>query len=254
MKQMSLIEMDGFLKGQCIPRDLKVNETNAEYLVRKFGELESKLETALRECRSAGITIDNLEAKCAALTDLFGDVKEIFGFKYRYFITSKGLIFSLASGELKQLNPTMRGKNRNQYLFVRLEFEGKLKGVNIHRLVAENFLGPKPSDEHVINHIDGNKQNNDVSNLEWTTVAGNTQHAYRTGLAGGRKHGSYKGPVCAENEEGFGYVFFDSKQAIEAGFNPNSIRDAVVKPWKKVFGFYFSRINTDAQLRKVGKQ
>ncbi|WP_316204028.1 hNH endonuclease [Escherichia coli] len=68
MKQMSLIEMDGFLKGKCIPSDLKVNETNAEYLVRKFGELESKLETALRECRSAGITIDNLEAKCAALT------------------------------------------------------------------------------------------------------------------------------------------------------------------------------------------
>ncbi|EKS1134031.1 hypothetical protein Q5450_21105 [Escherichia coli] len=67
MKQMSLIEMDGFLKGKCIPRDLNVNETNAEYLVRKFGELESKLETALRECRSAGITIDNLDAKCAAL-------------------------------------------------------------------------------------------------------------------------------------------------------------------------------------------
>ncbi|EGL7881468.1 hypothetical protein IRJ72_001317 [Escherichia coli] len=67
MKQMSLIEMDGFLKGKCIPSDLKVNETNAEYLVRKFGELESKLETALRECRSAGITIDNLEAKCAKM-------------------------------------------------------------------------------------------------------------------------------------------------------------------------------------------
>ncbi|HAW1068730.1 TPA: hypothetical protein JLL14_000261 [Escherichia coli] len=67
MKQMSLIEIDGFLKGKCIPSDLKVNETNAEYLVRKFGELESKLETALRECRSAGITIDNLEAKCVAL-------------------------------------------------------------------------------------------------------------------------------------------------------------------------------------------
>ncbi|HFQ8555459.1 TPA: hypothetical protein ACHTGG_002895 [Escherichia coli] len=67
MKQMSLIEMDGFLKGKCIPRDLKVNETTAEYLVRKFGELESKLETALRECRSAGITIDNLEAKCAKM-------------------------------------------------------------------------------------------------------------------------------------------------------------------------------------------
>ncbi|NNT08951.1 hypothetical protein HL548_05245, partial [Escherichia coli] len=42
MKQMSLIEMDGFLKGQCIPRDLKVNETSAEYLVRKFDALEAK--------------------------------------------------------------------------------------------------------------------------------------------------------------------------------------------------------------------
>lgn len=69
MKQMTLIEMDGFLKGKCIPSDLKVDETNAEYLVRKFGELESKLETALRECCSAGITIDNLEARCAALSE-----------------------------------------------------------------------------------------------------------------------------------------------------------------------------------------
>lgn len=67
MKQMTIIEMDGFLKGKCIPCDLKVNETNAEYLVRKFAEIESKLETALRECRSAGITIDNLEDKCAKM-------------------------------------------------------------------------------------------------------------------------------------------------------------------------------------------
>ncbi|HAX2431944.1 TPA: hypothetical protein JW630_002737 [Escherichia coli] len=81
MKQMSLIEMDGFLKGKCFPRDLKVNETNAEYLVRKFGELESKLETALRECRSAGITIDNIEAKCAAL------VAENAGLKHAMTVT-----------------------------------------------------------------------------------------------------------------------------------------------------------------------
>ncbi|HAH3498904.1 TPA: ead/Ea22-like family protein [Escherichia coli] len=48
MKQMSLIEMDGFLKGKCIPRDLMVNETNAEYLVRKFAEAEAKI-SALSE-------------------------------------------------------------------------------------------------------------------------------------------------------------------------------------------------------------
>ena len=49
MKQMSLIEMDGFLKGKCIPRDLKVNETNAEYLVRKFAEAEAKISALAAE-------------------------------------------------------------------------------------------------------------------------------------------------------------------------------------------------------------
>ncbi|EJS1736220.1 hypothetical protein NW666_002262 [Escherichia albertii] len=54
MKQMSLIEMDGFLKGKCIPCDLKVNETNAEYLVRKFAEAEAKI-SALSEDQQRAI-------------------------------------------------------------------------------------------------------------------------------------------------------------------------------------------------------
>ncbi len=58
MKQMSLIEMDGFLKGKCIPRDLKVNETNAEYLVRKFGELEDKYAALAAENAAMHETIE----------------------------------------------------------------------------------------------------------------------------------------------------------------------------------------------------
>lgn len=54
MKQMTLIEMDGFLKGKCIPCDLKVNETNAEYLVRKFAEAEVKI-SALSEDQQKAI-------------------------------------------------------------------------------------------------------------------------------------------------------------------------------------------------------
>ncbi|MEQ5685758.1 hypothetical protein [Escherichia coli] len=54
MKQMTLIEMDGFLKGKCIPRDLKVNETNTEYLVRKFAEAEAKI-SALSEDQQKAI-------------------------------------------------------------------------------------------------------------------------------------------------------------------------------------------------------
>ncbi|HHI0545967.1 TPA: hypothetical protein ACP4O9_001303 [Escherichia coli] len=53
MKQMSLIEMDGFLKGKCIPRDVKVNETNAEYLVRKFAETEATISELAEDRQKA---------------------------------------------------------------------------------------------------------------------------------------------------------------------------------------------------------
>lgn len=62
MKQMSLIEMDGFLKGKCIPRDLKVNETNAEYLVRKFAEAEAKISALYEDHQKATESIKQADA------------------------------------------------------------------------------------------------------------------------------------------------------------------------------------------------
>lgn len=61
MKQMSLIEMDGFLKGKCIPSDLKVNETNADYLVRKFAEAEAKY---------AALAAENAGLKSGAMDEI----------------------------------------------------------------------------------------------------------------------------------------------------------------------------------------
>ena len=58
MKQMTLIEMDDFLKGKCIPSDLKVNETNAEYLVRKFAEAEAKISALAAENAAMHETIE----------------------------------------------------------------------------------------------------------------------------------------------------------------------------------------------------
>ncbi|EOJ6941841.1 hypothetical protein ACKD6H_000662 [Escherichia coli] len=62
MKQMSLIEMDGFLKGKYIPRDLKVNETNAEYLVRKFAEAEAKISALSEDHQKAIESIKQADA------------------------------------------------------------------------------------------------------------------------------------------------------------------------------------------------
>ena len=55
--------------------------------------------------------------------------------------------------------------------------EGKRMPFRIHRLVALKYL-EKPEDYNVVNHKDLNKQNNNVDNLEWSTVAFNTQHGY----------------------------------------------------------------------------
>ncbi|WP_053088679.1 hypothetical protein [Citrobacter freundii] len=64
---MNVYEMEGFLRGKCLPGDMKVNESNAQYLVRKFSEFESNLSESKREFRAADATIHNLELK---LTDL----------------------------------------------------------------------------------------------------------------------------------------------------------------------------------------
>ncbi|EEU3191871.1 hypothetical protein WB978_004019 [Escherichia coli] len=52
--RMNVFEMEGFLRGKCVPRDLKVNETDAEYLVRKFAEAEAKI-SALSEDQQRAI-------------------------------------------------------------------------------------------------------------------------------------------------------------------------------------------------------
>ena len=57
---MTLYEMEGFLRGKCVPGDLKVNESNAQYLVRKFSELQS-------QNAEQAVQLANAESKCREL-------------------------------------------------------------------------------------------------------------------------------------------------------------------------------------------
>ena len=67
------------------------------------------------------------------------------------------------------------------YLLVDMRKDGKRYMRLVHRLVAETFL-PNPQNLPQINHIDGNKMNNKLENLEWCTCSQNQYHAFENGL------------------------------------------------------------------------
>ncbi len=77
--KITLKEMNGLLNGKCLPSDLIVGETLAEYLVRKFTGLEQKLAESQREFRAADATIENLQMQVETLA------AEAQGFK-RFFL------------------------------------------------------------------------------------------------------------------------------------------------------------------------
>lgn len=64
--------------------------------------------------------------------------------------------------------------NTTGYLKVILSINGQAKSFSVHRLVARKFLGNPPHNKPQVNHIDGNKLNNKVSNLEWVSNKENT--------------------------------------------------------------------------------
>jgi len=77
---------------------------------------------------------------------------------------------------------SQRYDKKNGYLRLNLYYDkNKYKTVKIHRLMAEVFI-PNTYNKETVNHIDGNKLNNHISNLEWATYSENIKHAYENGL------------------------------------------------------------------------
>lgn len=76
---MNVYEMEGFLRGKCLPGDMKVNETDAQYLVRKFSELQSQnaelavqlanAESKCRELEAELSAVDKIHNEAAFITD-----------------------------------------------------------------------------------------------------------------------------------------------------------------------------------------
>lgn len=86
-------------------------------------------------------------------------------------------------GEVRKdtTNYILSQSSQQDYKFVGLIINGKQKRMRVHRMVALAFID-NPDNKPYVNHINGNRSDNNVENLEWVTPSENTQHAIDTGL------------------------------------------------------------------------
>lgn len=139
--------------------------------------------------------------------------KDILNYEGLYQVSNLGRVKSLKKlswngySYITKPERILKLSNSKGYKFVRLYKDKVAKNYTIHRLVAIAFIENKNNYKEV-NHIDGNKLNNNATNLEWCTKSHNIKHAYRTGLN--------KARIGKNNEQ--------SKKVIQYDKNMNKIK------------------------------
>jgi len=176
--------------------------------------------------------------------------RDIKNFENRYQVSSCGKVRSLDFKD--SLGRTRKGRilklqlDRRGYPRVRLSINNRKFSYRIHRLVATAFI-PNTENKPQVNHIDGDKTNNSVKNLEWVTNLENMRHSISTGLYKeslfGDKSPNYKGEIVVLNSDGEIIMKLKgSKQMLDAGFDPRNVNAVVLGKRKTYKGYKFIRI------------
>lgn len=196
------------------------------------------------------------------VTEIYKDIR---GYEELYQVSNLGNVRSLDRTiinsrnqerfiEGKILSPN---KKRTGYLEITIGKNGRYRSFLIHRLVAKNFIENIENKPH-INHIDGDKTNNTVSNLEWCTISENTTHALNNNLSGFRdrvfenlriinEKASYKKVIF---QKGCEFLEFESisKASDYLGLKRDNITRAIRKNQKvggwQVFGYKIANEET----------
>lgn len=163
----------------------------------------------------------------------------------KLYISNHGRVKSYLRNKIDGyiLTPT---KDAKGYLRLRVTLKGKKISYKIHRIVAEAFI-PNPLKKQQVNHVDGNKANNTIANLEWCSNMENSQHAINNGLwqnvfaASARTNESRKTAVIATDIRSGAETAFESVSAAERYYNNRHISDVLNGKRHQAAGQLFRR-------------
>lgn len=173
--------------------------------------------------------------------------KDVIGYEGLYMVSSSGEIYSTISKKILRQTKSSTG-----YYHVTLYLDKKASCVNVHRIVADAFL-PQKDNCPEINHIDGNKGNNSVINLERVSKSENAIHAYKTGLRKPPMQGR-KGSQNARSKEILQYsidgkyirTWFGVSEAARAmGCTPASISGCINGKKRTIKGYIWRIKDSD---------
>jgi hypothetical protein len=176
------------------------------------------------------------------MQEIWKDIPNYEGF---YQVSNLGNIKSLHYNQQNIEKILKQTKNSSGYYKVELYKNKKSKIFYVHRIVAMAFI-PNPKNKSEVNHIDGNKLNNNVSNLEWNTISENQKHAIKHKLRSpspmlgkfGKLNPNSK-PVLQYDLNGNLVKRWDSIADIERelGINRSCISNNLIGNYKTSYGF-----------------
>ena len=157
--------------------------------------------------------------------------KDIEGYEGLYQVSDLGRVKRVTTNRILK-----QAKHHGGYMRVDLCKNGKRKAHKIHRLVAQAFI-PNPENKLQVNHIDENKTNNIISNLEWLTAKENNNHGTRIERAIISNQKQVKAIDIANGE----YNYYESIKDCgrKLGIDPSSITKQLKSKLRQTGGYVF---------------